>query len=88
MSQDAILSALLDIKSDTGETRAQIAALNAWMTAHAAEDAKAHDRIAALELNRARQSGAGRVWHLVSVAGGSLVGYCIQFFIYHFKTKT
>jgi len=87
MSQDAILSALLDIKSDTGETRAQVAALKDWMTAHAAEDRLAHDRISALELSRARQNGAAKVWTLVSGAVGAGLSLGAQALIYHWKQK-
>lgn len=82
---DPILEALLDIKNDVGEVRAKIAALEVWLTHHAAEDSTAHERIRKLEMADAVSRGKASVWQLGAVAAGSAIGWAIEYFM---KSKT
>jgi hypothetical protein len=78
MSEE-ILKALLDIKEDTGATRAKVEALEGWMTQHAAEDRQVHERVRQMELGRAHSRGRASVFHMIAVGAGSVAGYVVHF---------
>ena len=76
---DPILEALLEIKSDIGEVRAKIGSLEVWITSHVAEDQRAHESIRRLEMAGAVAKGKAYVWHLVAIAGGSGLGWAVEY---------
>lgn len=72
--QDPVLVAVMELKGDVGEVKAQLLALDAWMKQHALDDKEAHARLAQIELREADDRGARRIIHGMFAAVGSIIG--------------
>lgn len=74
MTENDIYSALLEIKDDIGQIRANTTSTKEWLTQHVADDKLLTGRVSQLELKQENKRGGDRVWALIYAAGGSLLG--------------
>ena len=74
MSEMEITGILLEIKEDIGNIKGTLEALSANLERHVDDDVAVEERVAHLELTRAKGQGRASVWHLVGGGLGAMLG--------------
>lgn len=66
---------LLEMKGDVGEIKGLLSGLGQTLRDHIAEDRATATRVAALEVESNKRSGAHKVWLGIASAAGALSGF-------------
>lgn len=80
ISNDQIYDALLGIKGDIGELKADNNSTRTWLAQHVQDDKELTERVNVLSSSYARQRGAAKVWSLIGAATGAALGAAASFF--------